>query len=110
MSRAGNAKGAIQKPAKCNALLDNKAFFLQGTLNGLPFEEKKSYSSINKNTGNGLVTSPLDISKAFECVERQAPHSELVWYGISTHWIENYFTGRTETVKEDSKAMMSHLK
>ena len=41
----------------------------------------------------------LGLSKAFDCVERQALLSKLGWYGISTHWIENYFTGRTQTVK-----------
>ena len=59
-------------------------------------------SNIIKNTDNDLVTSlaSLDLSKAFDCVERQALLSELGWYDIFTHWIKNYFTCREETAKE----------
>ena len=63
-------------------------------------------SHINKNTDNGLVTSlaSLDPSKAFDRVGRQALPSELGWYCISTHWIENYLTGRTQTVKGEQQS------
>ena len=57
---------------------------------------------VNENTDNGLVTSlaSLGLSKVFDCVKRKILLSKLGWYGISTHWIKNYFTGRAETVKE----------
>ena len=58
-------------------------------------------SSIAQNTDRGMVTSvtSLDLSKAFDCVERGALMSKLGWYGISTHWLESYFADRTQTVK-----------
>ena len=58
-------------------------------------------SSIAQNTDRGMVTSvtSLDLSKAFDCVERGALMSNLGWYGISTHWLESYFADRIQTVK-----------
>ena len=57
--------------------------------------------SVTHNTDRGMVTSvtSLDLSKAFDCVERGALMSRLGWYGISTHWLESYFADRTQTVK-----------
>jgi len=40
-----------------------------------------------------------DLSKAFDCVDRSALLTKLRWYGVSTHWLENYFKDRTQTVK-----------
>ena len=63
-------------------------------------------SSIAHNTDRGMVTSvtSLDLSKAFDCVERGTLMSKLGWYGISTHWLESYFADRTQTVKGGTSA------
>ena len=58
-------------------------------------------SSIAHNTDRGMVTSvtSLDLSRAFDSVERGTLMSKLGWYGISTHWLESYFADRTQAVK-----------
>ena len=50
---------------------------------------------------SGMVTSigSTDLSKAFDCVNREALLAKLECYGISAHWFANYFTGRRQTVK-----------
>ena len=58
-------------------------------------------SHIVSNSDEGRVTSvtSLDLSKAFDCVERGALLSKLGWYGISPRWLESYFSDRTHTPK-----------
>jgi len=58
-------------------------------------------STIAKNRELGHVTclTSCDLSKAFDCVDRGALLGKMGWYGVSTHWFENYFVDRTQSVR-----------
>ena len=47
------------------------------------------------------VTS-CDLSKAFDSIDRSMLLSKLKWYGVSTHWFKDYFTGRTQSVRSST--------
>ena len=47
-----------------------------------------------------------DLSKAFDCVDRQALLRKLEWYGVSPHWFTDYFSGRMQCVRGSS---MEHV-
>ena len=63
-------------------------------------------SAISANRDDGRVTclTSCDLSKAFDCVDRTVLFEKLEWYGISAHWFQDYFSGRTQSV-EGSEAI-----
>ena len=62
-------------------------------------------SVISANRDNGKLTclTSSDLSKAFDCIDRKRLLSKLQWYGVSTHWLESYFEGRTQMVRGSDK-------
>ena len=55
--------------------------------------------SDKRDMGQVACATSCDLSKAFDCVSRDALLMKLEWYGISTHWFRDYFGGRTQSVK-----------
>ena len=57
-------------------------------------------SAVSAHRDEGRVTclTSCDLSKAFDCVDRNELFKKLSWYGISSHWFLDYFTGRTQSV------------
>ena len=67
-------------------------------------------SVIGRNREAGLLTcvTSCDLSKAFDSVDRGMLLSKLKWYGISTHWFKDYFTGRTQSVRSSTVLDIDH--
>ena len=55
--------------------------------------------SNNMNAGKVTSISSTDLSKAFDCVNRATLLTKLQCYGIASHWFDDYFTDRRQTVK-----------
>ena len=47
--------------------------------------------SDKRDMGQVTCATSCDLSKAFDCVSRDALLMKLEWYGISTHWFRDYF-------------------
>ena len=58
-------------------------------------------STIASHREEGRVTclTSCDLSKAFDSVDINELFKKLGWYGISTHWLLDYFAGRTQSVE-----------
>ena len=55
--------------------------------------------SVQRDEGRVTCLTSCDLSKAFDCVDRNELFKKLAWYGISTHWFSDYFIGRTQSVE-----------
>ena len=58
--------------------------------------------SAHRDEGRVSCLTSCDLSKAFDCVDRNELFKKLSWYGISTHWFLDYFTGRTQSVESSA--------
>ena len=62
--------------------------------------------SDNRDRGHVTVITSCDLSKAFDCVDRQVLLRKLEWYGVSSHWFIDYFSGRMQCVRG---SLMEHV-
>ena len=53
----------------------------------------------HRDAGRVTCVTSCDLSKAFDCVDRDVLFKKLCWYGISSHWFRDYFDGRTQSVE-----------
>ena len=67
-------------------------------------------STIASHREEGRVTCLIscDLSKAYDSVDRNELFKKLGWYGISTHWLLDYFAGRTQTVEGSTTTEVSY--
>ena len=60
--------------------------------------------AVAANRDKGLVTcvTSCDLSKAFDAVDRDTLFTKLKWYGVSDHWLRDYFRDRSQSVQGGS--------
>ena len=56
----------------------------------------------NRDKGDVTCMTSCDLSKAFDCVNREALLTKLKWYGVSSHWFDDYFRDRMQCVRGSS--------
>ena len=64
--------------------------------------------SSHREEGRLACLTSCDLSKAFDCVDRDVLFSKLGWYGISSHWFLDYFTDQTQSVGSSTTADVTY--
>ena len=60
-------------------------------------------SYLTTGMAQGMVSrlTTADTSKAFDSVEHRRLLDKIGWYGIDSHWFENWLSGRRQRVRGD---------
>ena len=62
----------------------------------------------HRDAGRVACLTSCDLSKAFDCVDRNLLFIRLGWYGISSHWFLDYFSNRTQSVGSGATTDVNH--
>ena len=85
-----------------NVLCDEQHGFRPGRSTESAMLDAVGYLMDGMNHGTIGCLTTADTSKAFDSVQHRRLLEKLGWYGIDTHWFENWLAGRRQAVRGGS--------